>query len=359
MPSGLGCTDFGFKSGSNTYVGRNMDFPVEMNSRLSIHPIGEAWVGQTPSGNPGLPWTVQIGFVGISAFSGSTDEVDDVVDGINQKGLSGAVLTLHSSQYQIPPSGSDGKTLSQLQVLAFILGTCSTIDEVAMTLEQVYVWEASFPGVPEVPMVHYAFHDAEGGHLVVEYLKGQPVFQANLGVLTNDPPFEDQLTNLMRYANLISQIPNPIMVNGVILPPGGPGTGSIGLPGSMDSMSRFVIIATLLQFAQDNYLPSPSSSSSSLSPGQIIAFVYFLLNRVHTLPGESQVKFGNQTCLESTLWSVIKVLGSNELFYFSRGDPTLRKICLTQLDFTKPGQKKIPIKTNQLTFVNETQAFSN
>ena len=83
--------------------------------------------------------------------------------------------------------------------MAWLLGECRTVDEVKEAVGRVRVVAVD----PRASTVHWRFTDTSGRQLVLEIIDGRPVFYENaLGVLTNSPGFEWQLTNLNNYVNL-------------------------------------------------------------------------------------------------------------------------------------------------------------
>ena len=62
----------------------------------------------------------------------------------------------------------------------------------------------SDPFLGQFPGQHFAIDDAQGNHIVVEYIEGKPnVYDnTNVGVLTNDPQLPWHLDNLVAYAAL-------------------------------------------------------------------------------------------------------------------------------------------------------------
>lgn len=359
-PFSLACTDFQFRLDNEEKTpicGRNMDFPEAMNSRISIHRQKEQWVSRGPDKETGFSWEVQYGFIGFSAFSTSMFPylIDDVVDGLNERGLSGAVLTLNATKYQTVPPDQHHYALTQMDVLPYILSACSTVKDVKEALQGKYVWAAPFPGLATPPLLHYSFHDKEGNSLVLEYIDGYPVFTDNrIGVLTNDPTLPQQIENLQNYAYLSAeQLPETI-INGYVIPSKGSGSGTIGLPGSTDPQSRFVTSAKLLELTQ-KYAPLKSYEEGIMRAQSI-------LGRVHVIDGEQIRTVGNLKYFESTLWSVIKVLGEQlMLCYFSKSDPSMRRIDLKEIDFSESDKPiiKVPISTGKICFINESEKFKN
>lgn len=356
---GIACSDIQFKLQDGTPIcGRNMDFPniEKMQSRLSIHRIGEEWKSTAPDGSVGFSWKSSIGFLGISAFNSSTDpnSVDDVVDGLNAQGLSGGVLTLQASAYQEVPTGQNSQAITQMDLLPYLLGTCVTVAEVEAAIKNLFVWAIAMPPLPTPPQLHYSFHDRNGDNLVVEFLGGIPQFYPNpIGVLTNDPPFVAQQENLAKYAALSpSPLPSTTL-NGVIIPSPGAGSGTIGLPGSTDPQSRYVTLAKLIQFTQENAI------LKDVWKGVIHAEA--LLGRVHVIEGEQLIPLANNIYLEATLWSVIKVLGKKlQLVYFSKLDPSMRLVSLSEIDFSPSnGPKiKIPVASNYPSLIDVTEKLA-
>ena len=77
--------------------------------------------------------------------------------------------------------------------------------------------------------------------LVLEIVDGQAHFYENrLGVLTNSPGFEWQMTNLCNYVNLHGGSAPGQSLDSVALAPFGAGSGMLGLPGDVTPPSRFV-----------------------------------------------------------------------------------------------------------------------
>lgn len=353
---GIACSDIQFRlndAAQTAICGRNMDFPIPMHSKIIKHLIGEEMVSQAPDGNPGFSWKSKYGYLGISAFGNVKDNNSKIaVDGLNTQGLSGGVLTLIKTQYQTVPEGHHHYAISQMDLLDYILGTCTTVKEVKEAISDKYIWGQSFSPLPSPPLLHYSFHDINGDNLVVEFLEGRAVFYDNPnGVLTNDPSFTLQLENLAKYNGLSCDPAPSIVINGLEIPSPGPGSGTIGLPGSSDPQSRFVLLSKIKAFMTEN------SSLESIPKG--ISAAVQLLGRVHVIEGEQRVSFNNTPCLESTLWSVIKVLSKNPaLYFYTKNNPEIQYINIDQVNFEPEIErpKAIPICT-EITFNNITRKF--
>lgn len=97
------------------------------------------------------------------------------------------------------------------------------------------------PGLPVAPM-HFFFSDGTQ-HLVIEpQVDGLHVYEDDIAVLTNNPPYPTQRANLENYLHL-----RRANEGGGILPasPYGEGLAMVGLPGDYSPMSRYVRTAIL------------------------------------------------------------------------------------------------------------------
>lgn len=86
--------------------------------------------------------------------------------------------------------------------------------------------------------------DKTGESIVVEStLSGLHVYDNPVHVLTNNPEFPGQLSNLANYSNIGPAQPKNTIVPGIDLNLYSRGLGTHFLPGGMDSASRFVKVA--------------------------------------------------------------------------------------------------------------------
>lgn len=77
--------------------------------------------------------------------------------------------------------------------------------------------------------------------IVIEQMKdGLKVYENPYGVLTNNPPFHYQITNITNYRNLTPKYVESRFSDKISLGQYGQGMGAIGLPGDNTPTSRFV-----------------------------------------------------------------------------------------------------------------------
>lgn len=251
MPSfSYACSSFALKETDGNYVyGRTMEFGKSLEEQLVLVPRNHAIKGVGPDGTPGtgLNWATKYAAVGINAFG-----LDFLVDGMNEKGLSGGMLNQPNyAQYQTPV-GEEGKnSIASYQTLIWILTNFATIDEVKEGLQKIMVNSASLRQWNGVVKIHLTLHDTSGKSIAVEYLGGQLTITDNpSGVMTNDPPMSWQFANVGNYVNLSPVEKPPLQIDGQTFVPPSSGSGLHGIPGDFLSPSRFLRAFVFSQAAQ-------------------------------------------------------------------------------------------------------------
>lgn len=221
------CTDFQVKTVDDSVViGRSMEFALDMQSKLVSHPRGEKRVSVAPDGKSGLQWTSKYGFIAANGVG-----LDIVVDGMNEQGLSVGFLWLPDSTKYQDPTGKE-QVINILDLGAWMLGNFASVDEVKAAMSNVVVWGKVMPQIQGIPTLHVSLHDASGKNAVIEFIDGQQkIYDNPNGVLTNEPTFDWQVTNLKNYINLRALGYSPVNFRGMVLTPTAQGSGMLGIPG--------------------------------------------------------------------------------------------------------------------------------
>ncbi|WP_458453044.1 linear amide C-N hydrolase [Methanobrevibacter sp.] len=111
----------------------------------------------------------------------------------------------------------------------------ASIDEVKKDISDFNITDESYSKKLSNTPLHWLVADRGGESLVVEQTRdGQDVYENPVGVLTNNPVFSMQLSNLENYSNLSPRQP-PAAHDGQY----SWGMGSIDLPCDLSSMGRF------------------------------------------------------------------------------------------------------------------------
>jgi choloylglycine hydrolase len=232
------CTSFRLIAKDGTVVfGRTMEFAIDVHSDVIMVPRGYARTGTTPDGENGMAWTAKYACVGANG-----EGLPEIFDGGNEKGLALGVLYFPTmAGYMKYDAATAAKTIAPWQVGTWILENCATVEEVKQNIDKIVVADVVFKAWGFTPPLHYVVHDASGKCIVIEYVDCKLHVHDNpLGVMTNAPTFDWQMTNLRNYVGFSLVNRPPVVVGGVTLAPFGQGTGMLGMPGDFTPPSRFV-----------------------------------------------------------------------------------------------------------------------
>ena len=159
-------------------------------------------------------------------------------DAMNEKGLCMAGLNFVGNAVY-PPVTRGVASVAQYALIPWLLGTCANIAEARSALARVVI--DGTPFAPELPcaQLHWLVADRSGCIAVESTADGLHVYDDPAGVLTNNPPFPQQLAALRNYTRLSPSQP-PADFCGVPVTLDSRGMGALGLPGDLSSPSRFV-----------------------------------------------------------------------------------------------------------------------
>lgn len=170
--------------------------------------------------------------------------------------------------------------------------------------------------------------------MVLEIVDKQLRFYENdLGVLTNSPGFEWQLTNLNNYVNLHPGAAEPVQWGASRLASLGVGSGFLGLPGDATPPSRFVRAA----FYQTTAPQSDSASAAVMQCFQI-------LNHFDIPIGAEFARGQKPADIPSaTQWTSATDVVNRMLYYRTMYDSRIRCIRLKDIDFAHTSYQDYPL----------------
>jgi|GEM_PF-1316624 len=281
IPRSEACSDAFVSSGGQKVSARNLDWGTQEPMLVTISPRGvcRKSVPVKPGDQP-VSWVSQYGTVVARMYSFGAYMP---VDGMNEYGLSGGLLMMMGAKY---PALDSRPSLSDVFWLFYFLDNCRTVAE-AVDLA---------PGVRVDCVVpqHLVLHDPSGDTAVMEYVNGQlniyrpPQYN---GVMTNEPPYPDQLANLLNYEGF---------------------GGTLPLPGGVASESRFVRASWYHQT-----LPVPETSEQAI--GSVLAIMQNIAKPL--VPGVSH-----------TLWTAVHDHSALRYYWRSFYHPDLRYVDLNTID---------------------------
>jgi len=330
----LACTSFQLVAadGSRVY-GRTMEFQFELYSDVVIIPQKSLFIATGPSYQQGATWVSKYGVVGMNGFGKPL-----VIDGLNEKGMAGGILYFPGHAAYANPNGVDSKkALAPWEFMTWALQNFANVNELKAALNDVYIINIEQPDLKVVPPLHYVFHDASGGVLVVEPINGKLIATDNpYGVMTNSPPFDWHVNNLGNYVKLNPMEPNSIKVYGQTVEPISTGAGFLGMPGDSTSPSRFIRALTY----SATMVPAANADEN-------IRLAEHLLHNFDIPKGSIRTSINKNVFMEYTQWSVISDLNNRRFYFSTYNHPGLRMLDLKEIDFTKLGVVTMPINQTQ------------
>lgn len=319
-PAAQACTGITLTAASGDVVrARTMEFNVNLQSSVILVPHGFARTGETPDGKPGLAWTAKYASIGTNPM-----DLPYIVDGLNEKGLSmGLFYFAQSAEYQPYEADKADRTMASWQLGSYILDNFATVDEVKQALSDIVVAPVVFKQFNIVLPVHYVVTDPSGASIVIEYVDGKLAVHDNqIGIITNNPPFDWHMTNLQNYVNLGLENVPPQKLGDVTIDGLGQGTGLLGMPGDFTSPSRFVR-ASIFAHGVD---PSPDSNHAIFQAFHILN--NFDIPKGVARDGEKDDK-GN-IISDYTQWTSANDLKNRRFYFRTYDDSDIRMVDLTK-----------------------------
>jgi penicillin V acylase-like amidase (Ntn superfamily) len=267
-------------NGQVMLVGRNQDLDLDDKATFYVFPKGISKNGGCV--NPAT-WTSKYGSLLVELWGSSTASNE----GINTAGLSFHGLYLSPTQYE-NRDGRPGVYMGRYG--EYLLDNAATVGDALLLMYQTQL-------VPEVTAGkvwpnHLAIEDASGDSAVVEFIGGEMnVYHgAEYTVLTNDPPFDQQITNLWHYQYFGGDDP---------------------LPGDCNPTARFVRASAFLSTLN-------SASSYAAIKTNPISTMFLAIRSMSEPFGALQFIPGLSSPMAAwpTLWTIVSDL-TNKAVYFS------------------------------------------
>jgi choloylglycine hydrolase len=273
-------------------VARSMDLYIPDQPKIYVFPKGISRDGK--AGENSAKWTSKFGSVIITALDLAVSE------GLNEKGLGVHLLYLSGTEYE---------PLDQLPRVAnvlwpqYILDNFQTVEEAVAHLKDFQV--VSITALERQWPLHLAIQDASGDSAIIEFLKGKMVVHHGLEnrVLTNEPPYEEQIVNLKRYKLF---------------------GGSLAMPGDIHPKDRFVRASSYLKT-----LPEPKTVAEA------VFYVLGVIRNVSSPFGALETGDEPTEDIWPTRWVTVMDLTHRVYYFNATTSPNLFRIELDRLKFAK------------------------
>lgn len=163
-------------------------------------------------------------------------------DAVNEKGLGIAGLNFVGNAVYNNET-PDADNIAQFELIPWILGQCASVREARKLLTRLNITNIPFSDALPLAQLHWIIADKEGAITVESVEDGLKIYDNPAGVLTNNPPFDEQMFNLNNYMRLSPKSPENLFSEKLPLKNYSRGMGALGLPGDLSSQSRFVRVA--------------------------------------------------------------------------------------------------------------------
>ena len=289
----------------------------DLESRYAIVPRGHTQRSYVPGGEKrGMQFTAKYGYVGLAV-----EQEEFVVDGLNEAGLAAGLFYFPEyGKYETYDAHRDNRTISDLQLVSWILSSFKNIDEVIAAISKVHIVTID----PRGSTVHWRVTEEGGRQIVIEVIDQKlKVYENRLGVLTNSPDFSWHLTNLNNYVNLFAGPITSRTIGDLQLTAFGGGGGLHGIPGDMTPPSRFVRAA----FFQ-------STAPKQATAEKTVLQAFHILNNFD-IPTGIQFSEGQEVpdIPSATQWTVATDIANRRIYYRTMHNSNIRCIDLQHIDF--------------------------
>lgn len=332
--NGQACTGIQLKANDGTTVsGRTVEFGISLDLNGVVVPRHYTFHGTLPDGKTGLTYQSKYAAIGGAMFGAS-----DIADGMNEKGLViGDFYFPGYAEYAPVTQHNMNKALSPTEFSNWILTQFATVDEVKKGIKSVVIVATTPKGWPILPPFHYVVYDKSGKSIAIEPINGElKVYDNPMGVFTNSPTFDWQMTNLANYINLSPINPPTKSIDGVTLQQFGNGAGLHGLPGDFTPPSRFVRAAVF--------------SSTAIKPANAdaaVLAVFHILNQFDIPVGAVREQQNGQTSNEYTLATTVKDPNNMKYYFKTYNNQNISVIDFAAFDLNAATIKSISMQGTQ------------
>ena len=290
--------------------------------------------GVKPDFSPGMSWKTKYGFLGINTLG-----FDIPSDGMNEAGLSANALYIPGFFEYQPYPAHGGQAIGNVDLVNWALSQFATVQEVSRALSTISVYAVDVPFGMGVQPLHWAFRDAQGGSIVVEYVDGRLQVHDNpLGVLANAPNFPWHMANIRAHVNLTNINVDGVQLGTQFFAPLGQGSGLTGLPGDFTSPSRF-LRATALAYST---LPADTALGA-------VNAAFHILNALDIPIGAVAERIVNKEGkpdrleYEQTQWVTVYDLTNRKAYFRTYQNLNIKMVDLGEFDFTGDAIVHVPM----------------
>ena len=227
------CTAATYKT-KDFYFGRTLDYEFSYGDQITVTPRNYPFHFRHVED--------QKNHYAIIGMAHVAEDYPLYYDAINEKGVGMAGLNFVGNAFyaDIQP-GRDN--IAQFELIPWILSQCSSVDEARELFSRINIVNTPFSEQLPLAQLHWIVSDEKESITVESMADGLHIYENPVGVLTNNPPFPQQMFQLNNYMHLSPKQPVNTFGGALSLNAYSRGMGGLGLPGDLSSASRFVRVA--------------------------------------------------------------------------------------------------------------------
>ncbi len=295
---------------NDVYVGRNLDYDFSFGEEIVITPRN--YIFKFKHANCIKKHYAIIGMAHVE------NNYPLYYDAMNEKGLAITGLNFVGNAFYSANISNSKTNIAQFELVPYLLSKCSNVKEAIELLHNTNVMSTPFNEHFPCASLHYMIAD-KNECVTVEFVKvGMKIYKNKVNVLTNNPPFKEQLFNLNNYSKLSNKDPINTFSPFIDLTNYSRGMGSIGLPGDPSSMSRFVKATFVLH----NSIFNKDDTSS-------INQFFHILHSVEQQKGICEVK---ENEYEYTIYSSCMNLRTGIYYYTTYNSHTVHAVNMNNIN---------------------------
>ena len=323
------CTAATYKT-KDFYFGRTLDYEFSYGDEVTITPRNYVFNFREKE-----KIETHYAIIGMAYV---TENYPLYYDAINEKGLGMAGLNfVGNAYYREKVEGKDN--IAQFEFIPWILSQCASVAEAKQLIEKINLTNVQFNEKLPLAQLHWIISDSNESITVESVKEGIKVYPNPVGVLTNNPPFNQQMFELNKYMQLSSKSPENRFSKELNLEKYSRGRGAIGLPGDLSSQSRFVRVA----FVKMN-------SKSSDTEEESVSQFFHILNSVDQQRGCCELDDGKY---EITIYTSCCNASKGIYYYTTYNNHQITAIDMNKEELESENLIRYPIILNeQIKFQN-------
>lgn len=312
------------------YFGRTLDYDCSYSEEVTV----------TPRRFPlkFREWGILENHYAIIGMAHVVDDYPLYFDAVNERGLAMAGLNFVGyADYKPSVPGKDN--VASFEFIPWILGRCATVAEARELMQSINLTDTAFSEDLPPAQLHWIITDHDEAITVEAVKEGIRVYPNPVGVLTNNPPFDEQLFQLNNYLHLSPGEPENRFSDRIDLRAYSRGMGALGLPGDLSSQSRFVRAA----FVKLN-------SVSGHDEGESVSQFFHILDSVAQPKGCCRVGDGYEVTLYASCCNTDKGI----YYYTTYGNRQITAVHLHREKLDDVFLARYPlVRTEQIRFQDQ------